>query len=75
MISLRFDLASPNLRKKVLFLTYNNLVNWQGNFIALGLFTDTDVLSDIVIFYLSNSEVETPPSKKTALYTVLDHHI
>ena len=68
LIALRFDLAEPNLWREVFCVTYNTSESLLSYFIALGLFTGTDVLNDIRMFYVSPSGVDTIASTRIALY-------
>ena len=61
-------LSEPNLWTEVFCLTPNTSENWRSNFLEIDLFTGTDFFSDIGIFALSLSGVETIPASIIALY-------
>ena len=71
LITLRFDLALPNLRTALLWLTSNAYGNGRSDFIALGFFTITYWMGDIVLLSANHSGVETIYASITALYCCL----
>ena len=68
LIALRFYLEAPNLSIAVLCLKSDPYRNWWGDFLALGLFTVTNLLGNIGLFPVNNSVVETIAAPRIALY-------
>ena len=68
LVALRFGLAAPNLWTAALCLTSNTSENWWVYFLALGFFTGTYMLSEIVLLSAGHSGVETIAASIIDLY-------